>query len=67
MSLAEPVSPGAPASVDKGPVVLGGVDAEGGVVDDADEDGVAGLEDAELLELFGFFEVGLGNLGMAVV
>ena len=37
---------GASAAIDERCVVLGRVDAEGGLVDHADQDGVAGLEDA---------------------
>ena len=41
-----PVLAGASAAIDERRVVLGRVDPEGGLVDHADQDGVAGLEDA---------------------
>jgi len=42
--------------------LLGGVDAFGGVLDRADEDGVAVLEDTELFEFFEFLQGTLGQL-----
>ena len=42
-------------------VVVGRVDAERGLVDHADEDCVAGLEDAELLETFDLLERAQGQ------
>lgn len=50
-------------ALDEALVVVGGVDADGGFLDDTDEDGVSVGEDAELFELFGVFEGVRGEVG----
>ena len=50
-----------PPPRDEAPVVLGCVDADARLGDDADGDRVAGLEHPELLELLGGLERGGGQ------
>jgi hypothetical protein len=50
-------------AIDEAAVVVGGVDADGGFVDEGDGNGEASLEGAELFEAFGAFEGGRGQGG----